>query len=201
MREVWKDNLKILIVLFGRKEKVCPTRVGGLLELELQTVYISVLFELFYNQSIQLYNQEIWLKYLHFETKKTDSLLALTLVVVFSCTSGQSRKTEGHSVAKAEGRWSRDQRPRGKEESRAHSPRCLRGWFCLSFSQEESQSLWIGVLLSFCCPLLVQLLLPSPRKWWYRIPWSPSIKSLTVVLDRKLLGWQWRGWGLPLWLS
>ena len=34
-------------------------RVGGLLELELQTVYISVIFELFYNQSIQLYNQEI----------------------------------------------------------------------------------------------------------------------------------------------
>lgn len=48
MREVWKDNFKILIVLFGRKEKVCPTTVGGLLELELQIVYISVLFELFY---------------------------------------------------------------------------------------------------------------------------------------------------------
>lgn len=59
MREVWKDNFKILIVLFGRKEKVGPMKVGGLLELELQTVYISVIFELFYNQSIQLYNQEI----------------------------------------------------------------------------------------------------------------------------------------------
>ena len=126
MREVWKDNFKILIVLFGRKEKVDPMRVGGLLELELQTVYISVIFELFYNQSIQLYNQEI-LKYLHFETKKQIPLLALTLVVIFSCTSGQSRKMEGHSVAKAEGKWSRGQRPRGQEGARAPSPGCLRG--------------------------------------------------------------------------
>lgn len=101
-------------------------RVGGLLELELQTVYISVIFELFYNQSIQLYNQEI-LKYLHFETKKQIPLLALTLVVIFSCTSGQSRKMEGHSVAKAEGKWSRGQRPRGQEGARAPSPGCLRG--------------------------------------------------------------------------
>lgn len=58
LREVWKDNSKILIVLFGIKENVGPRRVGGL-ELQLQTVYISVLFELFYNQSIQLYNQKI----------------------------------------------------------------------------------------------------------------------------------------------
>lgn len=53
MREVWKDNFKILTVLFGRKEKVGPMRVGGLVELELQTVYISVLLNYF---TIRAYN-------------------------------------------------------------------------------------------------------------------------------------------------
>ena len=43
----------MLTVLFGRKEKVGPMRVGGLVELELQTVYISVLLNYF---TIRAYN-------------------------------------------------------------------------------------------------------------------------------------------------
>lgn len=70
LREVWKDNSKMLIVLFEIKEKVGARRVGSLLGLQFQTVYISVLFELFYNQSIQLYNQKIRLKYFYSESKK-----------------------------------------------------------------------------------------------------------------------------------
>lgn len=56
LRGVWKDNSKLRIVVFGIKEKVGPMRVGGLLELQLPTVCVSVLFEkeLLYNENIHL---------------------------------------------------------------------------------------------------------------------------------------------------
>lgn len=59
LREVWKDNFKIISVVFGINEKVGPVSIGGLLELQPPTVYIYVLFELFYNENIQLQNQKI----------------------------------------------------------------------------------------------------------------------------------------------
>lgn len=70
LREVWKDHSAILIVVFGIKERVGPMRVGGLLDLQLPIAYIYVLFDLFYSENILHYNQKIWLKYFHFETKK-----------------------------------------------------------------------------------------------------------------------------------